>query len=182
MKKLFSNVGGNQFKLLTESVDKPSINESKETLLLREAIKKVLGQGEPSLKYVKLENMGIGFIKNIFEAKKVALAEARALAEEFGYKDNEGQKSFVKEDENDNMDSERKWTKVPVSSGKEERPSTEEKREVQIGKIILGYCQEFMKSETPGDPIYILEEIEQLAEELIKMHSGGVAHRTGFHQ
>lgn len=90
--KLFENVGGNQFKLITESVDE--VNPKAK--LVREGLKKVFGAGSRQLSYKKLQGVGLGYIKSVEEAKKTAIQEARELAKEYGYMDNESAQAFVK--------------------------------------------------------------------------------------
>jgi hypothetical protein len=162
MKKLFNNVGGNQFRLLTESIDQSSNGEPKEVLLLREAIKKIFSSGENKLKYSKLQNMGFGFIKNISEAQKCALKEARMLAESFGYKDDERKKQFVKENDGEMSDYDR-------SSSENGAPmaGTRIPREVRIGKEIIRYTTEISDR---SDVEELKAKIIELAQELISLH------------
>ena len=153
--KLFENVGGNSFKLITESVEE--VNP--QAKLVREGLKKVFGSGEKSLSYKRLQGVGLGYIKSVSEAQKTAIQEARILAKEYGYTDNENSQKFVKEGPRGEL---------PTSIGGErgwpdEAPPTnsEEKREVQIGKEIIRLCQG-TDSNFP--------EIIALAQELIQMH------------
>ena len=142
--KLFENIGGNTFKLITESVDE--VNPKAK--LVREGLKKVFGAGNKSLSYKRLQGVGLGYIKSVEEAKKTAIQEARELAKEYGYMDNENAQAFVKEDETNMAD-----------------PA--EAREVQIGKEILAVI------ESPGmDRVMETEKgkLMQLAQELIQMH------------
>ena len=141
--KLFENLGGNTFKLITESVDE--INPKAK--LVREGLKKVFGAGSKQLSYKKLQGVGLGYIKSVEEAKKTAIQEARELAKEYGYMDNENAQAFMKEDETNMAD-----------------PA--EAREVQIGKRIIEIVRH-MKPLTLEDNA---NQIEQLAVELIQMH------------
>ena len=75
--KLFENVGGNTFKLITESVDEVNPN----TKFVREGLKKVFGEGSKSLWYKKLQGVGLGYIKNVEEAKKTAIQEAESTSQ-----------------------------------------------------------------------------------------------------
>lgn len=92
--KLFENVGGNSFKLITENMDE--INPKAK--LVREGLKKVFGSGEKTLSYKRLQGVGLGYIKSVSEAQKTAIQEARILAKEYGYMDDENSQKFVKED------------------------------------------------------------------------------------
>ena len=141
--KLFENIGGNTFKLITESVDEVNPNAK----LVRSGLKKVFSAGNKSLSYKRLQGVGLGYIKSVEEAKKTAIQEARELAKEYGYMDNENAQAFMKEDETNMAD-----------------PA--EAREVQIGKRIIEIARH-MKPLTIEDNA---NEIEQLAAELIQMH------------
>ena len=168
--KLFENVGGNQFKLITESVEEINPN----TKLVREGLKKVFGAGTKTLSYKRLQGVGLGYIRHVEEAKKTALQEARILAKEYGYTENENAQSFVKEDgemsDNDRGDAENgQWEKVPTSSHSVPyNPNqSDEKREVEIGHEIIAII------ESPGmDQAMETEKgkLRQLAEELIQLH------------
>src|ERR1035437_9825238 len=138
--KLFENVGGNSFKLITESVDEVNPN----TKHVREGLKKVFGgaEGKP-LSYKRLQGVGIGYIKSVAEAQKTAIQEARILAKEYGYMDDENSQKFVKEfqraDGTDTSNPPENW-KQPASNS--EKSNGDEKREVQIGKEIIRYANE----------------------------------------
>ena len=95
MKKLFENVEGNRFKLISESIEESLEPKSS---LIRKGLKKVFSEGEKEYSYRKVEGVGLGYIRDVSEAKKCAIQEARELALEFGYKDNEKEAKFVKED------------------------------------------------------------------------------------
>lgn len=137
--KLFENVGGNQFKLICEGVDPKT--------LLREGLRKIFMNAGKIITYKHLEGIGLGYIKSVSEAKKTAIQEARELAKEYGFTDNENANAFVKEDETNMAD-----------------PA--EAREVQIAKRIIQIARH-MKPLTIEDNA---NEIEQLATELIQMH------------
>jgi len=92
--KLFENVGGNQFKLITESI---AVESNPKSTLIREGLKKVFSNGGKKLSYTQLANIGMGYIKDVNEARKCAMQEARDLASEYGYIDNEDAQTFVKE-------------------------------------------------------------------------------------
>jgi len=179
--KLFENVGGNQFKLITESVEE----ENPKAKLVREGLKKVFGSGEKSLSYKRLQGVGLGYIKSVSEAQKTAIQEARILAKEYGYMDDENSQKFVKEDgemsdydrgnyENDfsKLDAQDSMSSLAKRSPEETNMgSPEEKREVQIGKEILRLAARVKTGPCDGDAGYELGDgIIKLAQELIQMH------------
>ena len=92
MKKLFENVGGNKFKLITESISEPI----KGSDLVREGLKKVFANSDIEVSYHRLANVGLGYIKDITEAKKCAIQEAREIASDFGFQDDEYNQKFIK--------------------------------------------------------------------------------------
>jgi len=162
MKKLFENINGNQFKLITENTD-----DVPKSTLVREGLKKVLSSGGKELSYRQLETVGLGYIRNVEEAKKCALKEARELALEFGYSDKEGEQKFVK-------------SEVPTNEfysvdDETDMTNPEEKREVQIGHEILrlsNYLTILLKSVVPDmkNQTAALIKLKKLAQELITMH------------
>jgi len=147
---LFENVGGNQFKLLKESTN---VNES----LVASGLKKVfMNAGTTPISYHRVEAVGMGYIKDITTAKRVALDEARILAKEYGYQDNENDAKFVKE------------------AGIQTNPETDmsnptEKKEVQIGEEILKCMTRISQPRGQGEE-FAFERIRELANELIKIH------------
>lgn len=156
MKKLFENISGNSFKLLTENTV-PSNNgmeKVKGADVLREGLRKVFSQGNPEITYFSVQNMGLGFIKDVSQAKLSALQESRELALEHGYvDDSENAKFVLKEHDETNMN------------------NPEEKREVQIGKEIKS-LYDICVQNTTNDEILLqsLNRINELATELIRMH------------
>ena len=95
--KLFEHIGGNQFKLVTENVTTTKTTTNPNATLIREGLKKVFANGGMKLSYTQLANIGMGYIKDVSEARKCAMQEARDLAPEYGYVDNEGLQTFMKE-------------------------------------------------------------------------------------
>lgn len=153
---LFENVGGNQFKLLKESVTK---NES----LVASGVKKVfMNSDKAPIPYKRIEAVGLGYIKDITEAKRISLDEARILAKEFGYKDSENDAQFVKDSPNP----------LPLKQENDETDmnNPEEKREVQIGKEIINRTQHLVNIIPEDDWAKYVTPIQELAKELIKMH------------
>jgi hypothetical protein len=165
MKKIFKNVGGNQFKLLTESIEKDAVNES--TSLIRSGLKKVFSSGNKELSYKRVQSVGLGYIKSPSEAAKTALQEAREIAAECGYVDNPNQAKFVREV--DWYDEESyKHSHGDTQHDEEDMSNPEEAREVQIGKEIIKVI------ESPGmDQAMETEKgrLRKLATELIDMHT-----------
>ena len=150
--KLFKNVEGNSFRLITESITETV----KGADLVREGLKKVFSAGGTQIPYRRLENVGLGYIKDVSEATKIALQESRILAKEYGYVDEEGSQSFIRE------------TPHPEAN----MANPEEKREVQIGKTILDVIRELDGERDLANFSRGLLEISKLAEELLKMHGG----------
>lgn len=156
--KLFENVGGNQFKLINEGV---IADENPKGKLVREGLKKVFSAGNAVLSYKRLQGVGMGYIKSVEEAKKCAIQEARELAAEYGYMEDEGQQTFVKTE----------------GHGESDMSNPEEKREVQIGNEILHLLAAIRVNK--NGPESDLRKIEALAKELIALHAGEAATKPG---
>ncbi len=173
MKKLFENITGNSFKLLSEARE---ISEG----LVASGVKKVfMNSGNAPISYHRIESVGLGYIKDINTAKKVALQEARELMKEFGYKDSEEESKFIKDSPNVRQMKENDFSKLSAENPEHtlakrssnepvdkemDMSNPEERREVEIGKEILKICNEHLPYSEP------VKTIERLAEELIKMH------------
>ena len=154
-KQIFKNVGGNQFRLLTENVTE-IIDGSN---LVREGLKKVFSAGGNEISYTRLANVGLGYIKDVTMARKCALQEARDLAEAYEYTDDEKNKMFTKSQE--------KSTETNTSN-------PEEKREVQIGNGILESIKLIEKSLSKQVHPNVTSELQNIgvyANELVQMHS-----------
>ena len=143
--KLFENIGGNTFKLITESVDEVNPNAK----LVRSGLKKVFSAGNKSLSYKRLQGVGLGYIKSVEEAKKTAIQEARELAKEYGYMDNENAQAFVKEEEAD-------------------MSNPEEAKEVQIARRILKAIS--TAGNDPQKTQLVLTLVAAMAQQIITMH------------
>jgi len=172
--KLFENVGGNSFKLITESIDEVNPN----TKHVREGLKKVFGAGSKSLSYKRLQGVGLGYIKSVSEAQKTAIQEARILAKEYGYTDNENSQQFVKEfqraDGTDTSNPPHDYGSVKNNSA-ETGANHEESREVQIGKEILAITNKYglrtSSNDLPEETSKAgFDAIGKLAQELIQLH------------
>jgi len=162
--KLFENVGGNQFKLITESVEEPNPKAK----LVREGLKKVFGAGAEVLSYKRLQGVGLGYIKQVEEAKKTALDEARILAKEYGYTDNEDAQSFVKGNDFSKLDAQDPTSALAKQSPEEtDMSNPEESREVQIGKEMISAIN-LLPPIVQRD--VSMKKLLALANELITMH------------
>ena len=152
-KKLFENISGNQFKLITESVTE-TIEKAD---LVRAGLKKVFANGGKEISYQQIANVGMGYIKDVTTARKCALQESINLAPSYGYTPDDNKQKFVKE--------------VDVSP--EETETQEEGREVQIGKEIIKLItsNEGIGEPETGQQEVNIETILALAKELIEMHS-----------
>lgn len=160
--KLFENKGGNRFKLLTESMN-PDRAKS-----VRDGLKKVFANAGKELPYDKVQNFGLGFIKDVSEARKCALQEARDIAPGLGFADHPETGTFVKENDFSKLSAENPedaLAKIGSNEGGDETDMSNpaENREVQIAKEILNQIR--MMS-PPGN----VAIIRKLANELIKMH------------
>lgn len=168
-KLLFENRGGNRFKLLTEN---QQVNES----LVNSGLKKVFINADGDIPYKRVESVGLGYIKDVSTAYRVALKEARDMAESFGYKDDEDNAKFVKEQNDfsklDAQNPSHDLAKVGSDEvGHEETSNTgEENREVQIGKEIISLTQPLVNKIDKSDWAKYVTPIQTLAKELIKMH------------
>ena len=135
--------------------------------LLQSGLKKVFMNAGNAISYNHVESVGMGYIKDITTAKRVALQEARELAKEYGYQDNEEEAKFVKEDIHS------LGPKDDNEHPESDMNNPEEKREVQIGKEILKHIDDAHKENKDSETktMYIhLDEIARLVDELIKMH------------
>jgi hypothetical protein len=167
--KLFENIGGNRFKLLTEE---RNINES----LIASGVKKVFMNAGGPISYKQIESVGMGYIKDINTAKKVALQEARILAKEFGYKEDENKAKFVKENDFSKLDAQNpehalaKRTSDEPAHDETNMENPEEKREVQIGREIIKKTQSLVNVISDEDWAKYVTPIQKLARELIEIH------------
>lgn len=158
---LFENVGGNRFRLITENVE-----ESK-SKLVREGLRKVFKSGNQQISYKMVQNVGLGYIKEVNEARKCALQEARFLAKECGYMEDEAQSKFVKEEQ---------WD-VKDYNTPDQIEKSEEKREVQISKEIVKLAEviksKLSKHNLGQEGMTIIassDHIIEFANQLITMH------------
>jgi len=94
MKKLFENIVGNQFKLLKEDIGGEQ--------LVASGIKKVFANahdtGQRTIPYDRIEAVGLGYIKDVSTAQKVAYHEAVQIADKFGYWDDTEHEQFALND------------------------------------------------------------------------------------
>ena len=175
--RLFENTGGNKFRLLKESVN---VNES----LVASGLKKVFMNAGSSISYNHIESVGMGYIKDINTAKQVALQEARILAKEFGYKEDEDKAKFVKENDFSKLDAQNpSHAQAKVASNEPSPEETdmgdpEEKEEVTLANEILN-CISVIYTNNPdlihdsdeNDIQINLKKIEKAAGEFKKSFS-----------
>ncbi len=168
--KLFENVGGNQFKLITESVE----DSNPKAKLVREGLKRVFSNGIKELSYKYLQGIGLGYIKQVEEAKKTAIQEARTLAKEYGYMDQEESQKFVKENDFSKLDAQDPSSALAKRSPEEtDMSNPEESREVQLAKKILQYAEllkRYLHTEAGSGKYASANAIAEYAKELIQMH------------
>ena len=174
--RLFENVGGNRFKLLKESVN---VNES----LVASGIKKVFMNSGGDISFKRIETVGMEYIKDITTAKQVALQEARILAKEYGYKEDEDQAKFVKENDFSKLDAQNpshvqaKVASNEPASDETDMGNPEEKEEVKLANEILN-CLSVIYTNNPelvpdsdeNDIQINLKKIEKAARQLLKIH------------
>lgn len=154
-------------QLLTEQAEpKQKVQEASDHV--RSGLEKVFSAGESQIPYRRVENVGLGYIRSVSEAIKVAVHESRKMAKSFGYKDDESGERFIKEENDFSKLSAENPEHGMAKQSSEEMPhdetdmsNPEETREVQIGKEILKLCQ--------GTDVNF-PEIAELAKELIQMH------------
>lgn len=171
-------------KLLTEEVQpkKPKLQES--TDLVRSGLEKVFASGGPEISYRRLENVGLGYIRSVSDAFKCAIQESRKIAKSFGYKDDEVNAKFIKED-NDfgKMSAENPEDRL-AQVHPEELPHDEtdmsnpaEKEEVKLAKKIK-LCTSLLKkylagkvdTENGSGTGATIRTIEECADKLLNMH------------
>ena len=162
MKKLFTNVNGNQFQLLKESID----NGLDKTTLVREGLKKVFSAGSPELSYRRVEGVGMGYIKSVSEATKTAIQEARQIAAEYGYMDNPDQAKFVKEIDT-NPEGDMAHPEANTGNPEADMSAPKESREVQIALEIKKLIAKLVPSENLAKSEHAIID---LCNELIKLH------------
>lgn len=150
MKKqlLFENVDGNQFKLNTNYIDSNS-----KAGLIREGLKKVFQSANgKSLTYTYVANIGMGYIKDVSEARKCALQEARYIAETFGYTEDVDKEMFVKENDANITPPD----STPIDP-------------VQIGQQILHTIEEYLQHDLHPYHEQGVEKIRKLAQQLVQL-------------
>lgn len=168
MERIFENIEGNKFKLISESITEDEPKSS----LIRKGLKKVFSEGENEYSYRRLESLGMGYIRNVEEAKKCALQEARELALEYGYKDDENNSKFVKEGITDPVA--HSISTAMFNASKEDVSNPAEKREIQIGERLVELAARngaggALGHSTPTS--HFADEVLKLGHELIDMHS-----------
>lgn len=148
MNKIFENIHGNQFKLINEN-----INRDHE--LLREGLRKIFEDFASEISYPAVQNMGWGYIKEVGQATRIALREARKLALEYGYSDDEANQKFVKSEE---------------THSETDMSNPEEAQEVQIAKEILNVIDEHLGHDLHPYHAEGVDKIKILAQKLLTIH------------
>jgi hypothetical protein len=163
-------------KLLTESSDpKQRVQEAADHV--RSGLEKVFGAGDPEISYRRCENVGLGYIKSISEAVKVSVTESRKIAKSFGYKDDETNAKFIKEDNDfsklsaeDPEHGMAKMTSDEMPHDETDLSNPEENREVQIAKEILNRTQRLVNYIPEEDWGKLVTPLQSLAHELLQIH------------
>jgi hypothetical protein len=162
-------------QLLTENTvaSKPQLTEADH---VHNGLHKVFGAGDPEISVNRCENVGLGYIKNISEAFKVAKNEALKVAKIYGYRLDEDQAKFVKENANDfsKLDAQNPTSALAKMTPDEHpdaaKPAQEEKSEVQIGNEILNIIEEGLQFDLHPAHAKDVIRIKELAEKLLQMH------------
>lgn len=152
-KLLFENVNGNTFKMLKENTESKPMHEA----VVASGLKKVFENAKSKVTYRQVEAVGFGYIKDLTEAKNTAMKEARILAKELNFKENEEAGVFVKENDVEQF----------PSSGEVERPAQEETDEITIAETITKLCKEAFQKKNWE---FTLGKIANEAEKLRKLH------------
>lgn len=166
-------------QLLTET------KQPKKALLMesadhvRSGLEKVFGSGDAEISYRRCENVGLGYIKSISEAFKVAMTESRKVAKSFGYRDVESEMKFIKE-ENDfsKLDAQSPESAMAKQSSEEmpdshetDMSNPEERTEVEIANEIISIIDSINDWENEGEEnMQKGMKIKSLAQELLKIH------------
>lgn len=164
-------------RLLTEQVEpKQKIQEAADHV--RSGLEKVFSSGDSQISYRRVENVGLGYIRSVSEAIKVAVQESRQLASKYGYKDDEANEKFIKEENDFSQLSAENPAHAGAKIASNEEPhdetdmsNPEENREVQIAKRLLTLASQAegnQRNKPEGSAIS--NEIKELAQELLKMH------------
>jgi hypothetical protein len=161
-------------QLLTENTvaAKPQLTEADH---VHNGLQKVFATGDPEISINRCENVGLGYIKNISEAFKVAKIEAMKVAKTFGYRLDEEQAKFVKEENDFSKLDAQNPTSAMAKMTPDENPDAaphaqEEKSEVQIGNEILNIIEESLQFDLHPAHAKDVIRIKELAEKLLQMH------------
>jgi hypothetical protein len=164
-------------KLLTENTvaAKPQLTESDH---VHNGLHKVFGAGDPEISVRRCENVGLGYIKNISEAIKIANVEAQKVAKIYGYRLDEAKAKFIKEDNDftklDAQSPESAQAKVTPDEQPHDETNMdepEEKAEVRIGNEILNLTAKLRTAvEADHEAQSAVTQIQALAKELLSIH------------
>ena len=148
-----------------------NINKNPKSSLIREGLKKIFSSAGKKISYGNLQNIGLGYIKDVSEARKCALQEARELAMEFGYKDDANNSQFVKENDFSKLDAQNpehamaKKSSAEVGHGEDDMSNPEEAREIQIARELKTLASKRTMMAGGG-----WDTVSILADELLQMH------------
>lgn len=163
-------------KLLNESTE-PRVKIQEASDHVRSGLEKVFGAGDREISYRRCENVGLGYIKSISEAVKVSVTESRKIAKSFGYKDDEANGKFIKENDFSKLSAENPehgMAKVGSDEGPDhdetDMSNPEEKSEVEIGEAILQVIEKHLQHDLHQYHDEGVQKIKALAEKLVQMH------------
>lgn len=164
-------------KLLTET------KQTKKALLMesadhvRSGLEKVFGSGDREISYRRCENVGLGYIKSISEAFKVAMTESRKVAKNFGYRDDESQCKFIKEEQDfSNLDAQSPESSMAKMSPEEmphdetDMSNPEERKEVDIANELIDIAARNGAGGATGTNSNAWDKVIELGKELKAMH------------
>jgi hypothetical protein len=164
-------------QLLTENTvaAKPQLTESDH---VHNGLHKVFGAGDPEISVRRCENVGLGYIKSISEAIKIANTEARKVAKIYGYRLDESNGKFIKEDNDfSKLDAQSpegalaKTTPEELPHDETDMSNSEEKSEVRIGKEILNLTAKLRTAVSADHEAQeAVTQIQALAKELLEIH------------
>lgn len=170
-------------KLLTENTvaAKPQLTESDH---VHNGLHKVFGAGEPEVSVRRCENVGLGYIKNISEAIKIANTEAQKVAKIYGYRLDEAKGKFIKEDNDfsklDAQSPESAQAKVTPDEQPHDETNMdepEEKEEVKLAKkiklctsLLRKYLDGKVDIENGSGTGATIRTIDECADKILNMH------------
>ena len=159
-------------QLLTESAEpkgKTLLMESAD--YVRSGLEKVFSAGDKEVSVRRCENVGLGYIKSISEAIKVAKSEAQKVAKQYGYRLDEDQAKFVKENDFSQLDAQAPESALAkVTPDETDMSNPAERTEVQIAQEILKVIEQHLGEDLHPYHEEGVNKIKALANELLTMH------------